>query len=120
MHDAQDCAHRPRSRTSASGRAAHASAALLPDCWDSRRELTFALQLHRAECEFLTGELVAAEKRLTALSFHAADPVEQTTVACLGVDLYTTLARSDSAVAVCLDTYEIPAGPIVLIRIGGL
>jgi PAS domain S-box-containing protein len=81
-----------------------AGAALLPDdCWESRRELTFALELHRAECEFLTGELVAAEERLTALSSHAADPVEQATVACLRVDLYTTLARSDSAVAVCLD-----------------
>src|SRR5215470_13655530 len=81
-----------------------AGAALLPDdCWESRRELTFALELHRAECEFLIGEMVAAEKRLTALSSHAADPVEQATVACLRVDLYTTLARSDSAVAVCLD-----------------
>jgi len=46
---------------------------------------------------------VAAEERLTALSSHAADPVEQATLACLRVDLYTTLARSDSAVAVCLD-----------------
>jgi PAS domain S-box-containing protein len=81
-----------------------AGAALLPDdCWESRRELTFALEVHRAECEFLTGELVVAEERLTALSSHAADPVEQATVACLRVDLYTTLARSDSAVAVCLD-----------------
>ena len=29
--------------------------------WERRRELTFALELHRAECEFLTGALEAAE-----------------------------------------------------------
>ena len=73
-----------------------AGRALLPDdCWECRRELTFALELHRAECEFLTGELTAAEERLTELSSHAADPVEQARVACLRVDVYTTLARSE-------------------------
>ena len=42
--------------------------ALLPDdAWERRYELTFALELHRAECEFLTGELAAAESRLTML-----------------------------------------------------
>ena len=50
-----------------------AGAALLPeDCWERRHELTFALELHRAECEFLTGALAAAEERLTALSTRAA------------------------------------------------
>src|SRR6202011_3067109 len=61
------------------------------------------LEFHRAECEFLTGELAAAEKRLTELSSRAANTVEQATVACLRVDLYTTLDQSDRAVAVCLD-----------------
>ena len=42
-----------------------AGAALLPeDCWERQHELTFALELHRAECEFLTGALAAAEERL--------------------------------------------------------
>ena len=46
-----------------------AGAALLPDdAWERRHELTFALELHRAECEFLTGALAAAEERLTMLS----------------------------------------------------
>ena len=63
----------------------------------------FALELHRAECEFLTGELAAAEERLTMLSSRAANTVERATVACLRVDLYTTLDQSDRAVAVCLD-----------------
>jgi PAS domain S-box-containing protein len=80
-----------------------AGAALLADdCWERRQELIFPLELHRAECEFLTGELAAAEERLTMLSSRAAKTVDQSTVACLRVDLYTTLDRSDGAVAVCL------------------
>ena len=81
-----------------------AGAALLADdYWERRHELTFALELHRGECEFLTGELVAAADRLTMLSSRAANTVEQATVACLRVDVYTTLDQSDRAVAVCLD-----------------
>src|ERR1700730_8576539 len=81
-----------------------AGAALLgDDCWERRHELAFALELHRAECEFLTGQPAAAAERLTMLSSHAANTVERATVACLRVDLYTTLNQSDRAVAVCLD-----------------
>ena len=80
-----------------------AGAALLADdCWERRHELIFPLELLRAECEFLTGELAAAEERLTMLSSRAATTVDQSTVACLRVDLYTTLDRSDGAVGVCL------------------
>ena len=81
-----------------------AGAALLADdCWERRHELTFALELHRAECEFLTGQLAAAEERLTTLSSRAANTVELATVTCLRVDLYTTLDQSERAVAVGLD-----------------
>jgi PAS domain S-box-containing protein len=81
-----------------------AGAALLgDDRWERWHELIFTLELHRAECEFLTGELAAAEERLTMLSSRAANTVELATVACLRVDLYTTLDQSDRAVAVCLD-----------------
>ena len=49
-----------------------AGAALLAeDCWEHRHELIFALELHRAECEFLTGAMAAAEERLTMLSARA-------------------------------------------------
>jgi PAS domain S-box-containing protein len=81
-----------------------AGAALLADdSWERRHELTFQLELHRAECEFLTGQLAAADERLTMLSSRAADTVELATVTCLRVDLYTTLDQSDRAVAVGLD-----------------
>jgi len=81
-----------------------AGAVLLPeDSWEHRHELTFALELHRAECEFLTGALAEAEQRLEALSARAANTVERATVACLRVDLYTALDQSSRAIAVGLD-----------------
>ena len=81
-----------------------AGAALLAeDCWERRHELIFALELNRAECEFLTGQLSVAEERLAALSNRATTTVEQAIVACLHMDVCTTLDQSDRAVAVCLD-----------------
>jgi PAS domain S-box-containing protein len=81
-----------------------AGAALLADdSWERRHELTFALELHRAECEFLVGEMAIAADRLTMLSSRAANTIEQAIVTCLRVDLYTPLNQSDRAVAVCLD-----------------
>jgi PAS domain S-box-containing protein len=73
------------------------------DGWERRRELIFALELNRAECEFLTGHLLVAEERLAALSNRATTTVERAIVACLHMDVCTTLDQSDRAVAVCLD-----------------
>ena len=79
-------------------------AALLPgDSWERLHELIFALELHRAECEFLTGALGAAEERLNLLSARAANTVERATVACLRLNVYTTLDQSERAVEVCLE-----------------
>jgi PAS domain S-box-containing protein len=77
-------------------------ALLADDGWERRPELMFALELHRAECEFLTGALTAAEARLTILSSRAATTIDQATVACLRIDLYMTLDRSDRAIDVGL------------------
>ena len=76
---------------------------LAEDCWERRRELSFELELHRAECEFLTGALMEAEQRLATLSTRATTAVDRATVACLRADLYTTLDRSSRAIAVGLD-----------------
>jgi predicted ATPase len=81
-----------------------AGAALLPeDRWAQQHELAFALEFHRAECEFLTGEPAAAEKRLATLASQAANTVERATVECLRIDLYTVLDQTDRVVACCLD-----------------
>ncbi|HEV7442182.1 MAG TPA: ATP-binding protein, partial [Steroidobacteraceae bacterium] len=79
------------------------SALLAEDCWERRHELIFQLELHRAECEFLTSELVTADERLNVLSHRTANTVERATVACLRVDLYTTAGQAGRAIAVSLD-----------------
>ena len=78
-------------------------ALLRTDCWERRHELAFALELNRAECEFLTGDLAAADEHLAELSQRACNTVERAAVACLRVDLYTALDQSNRAVEVCLD-----------------
>jgi PAS domain S-box-containing protein len=84
-----------------------AGAALLADdCWERRHELAFALELQRAECEFLTGESAAAAERLNVLSSRATNTVELATVAGLRVDLYTTLDQIDRAVDVGLEYFR--------------
>ena len=73
------------------------------DCWERRRELMFALELNRAECEFLIGQISVAEERLAALSNRTATAVERALVACLFMDVCTGLQQTGRAVAVCLD-----------------
>ena len=73
------------------------------DGWTSRRDLIFALELERAGCEFLLGDPGAADKRLTALSKRATNAVERASVACLHIDVCTTLDRSDQAIAIALE-----------------
>ena len=96
----------------AKGSAAYASALsyfiagralLAEDCWEQRHPLTFALELQRAECEFLTGDLAAAEERLSMLSRRTANLVDLAAVTRLQTELYTTLDRSERAVEAGLE-----------------
>jgi PAS domain S-box-containing protein len=76
---------------------------LTEDHWERRHTLIFQLELERSECEFLTGEPAVAAARLTRLSSRAVTMVEQSSVECLRVELYTSLNQIDRAVAVFLD-----------------
>ena len=80
-----------------------ATTQLAEDRWERRRELIFALELERAECEFLTGQLLPAEERLAELSNRATTSVERAIVACLHMDVCTTLDQTGRAVTVGLD-----------------
>jgi PAS domain S-box-containing protein len=72
-------------------------------CWERCYGLIFALELDRAQCEFLTGELTAAEQRLTALSMRAGNTMDRAAVASLRVDLHLTTGQTARAVEVGLD-----------------
>jgi len=75
---------------------------LTEESWQQRRELRFALELARAHCELASGTIAEAEERLRSLSMRAVTTVERVAVACLQVDLYQGIDRSDEAVAVGL------------------
>jgi PAS domain S-box-containing protein len=78
-------------------------ALLAKDSRKQRYDLAFALAFQRAECEFLTGDLAAAEEGLLQLWSRAESLVDKAAVTRLRLDLYTTLHRSDRAVEICLD-----------------
>jgi len=79
--------------------------ALLPpttDSWQEHYALSFALELNRAECEFLTGDAEAAEKRLSVLSGRARTLVDRAAVTCAQVEMFHTSGRTPRAVEAAL------------------
>ena len=89
----------------------NAGAALLPDdAWERRHELGFAMELNRAECEFLTGVLVPSETRLANLIGRAATLPELAAVTRPRLDLLMALGRRDRAIEAGLE-YLRRSGP---------
>ena len=78
-------------------------ALLTTETWEQRYPLIFALEFSRAECEFLSSQLPAAEQRLAMLAARATSTVDRAKVECLRLELYTTLDRSDQGVELCLE-----------------
>jgi predicted ATPase/signal transduction histidine kinase len=80
-----------------------ASQLLGEDSWRSRYETSFLVTFNIAECELLTGQLDAADQRLSRLSALAENPTDRAAVTSLRVILYTTLGCPERAVEVCLE-----------------
>src|SRR5580693_2031619 len=81
-----------------------AGEALLTDAaWERRHGLIFQLELQRAECEFLTGDVTTAAERMEMLRARASNNVELAMAACLSVDVCMTLGQIDRAVGIGLD-----------------
>ena len=79
------------------------SASLLSvETWDYCYRLHFDLELNRAECEFLTGDLETASIRLSKLDGRAENVMDRAAATRLRMTLFTTLDRTDLAVAVGL------------------
>jgi PAS domain S-box-containing protein len=77
-------------------------ALLSQELWDRNYVLIFSLEALIAECEILTADMVAAERRLTRLAQHAGSHRDFAHVTRLQVTLYTTVDRSDRAIDVFL------------------
>ncbi|MBB4440718.1 MULTISPECIES: AAA family ATPase [Rhizobium] len=69
---------------------------------ERRYDLLFALELQKAECEFLTGEFEVAEENLVDLFSRAASHVDGAAVVRLLSSLYVTLGYQTKAVDVGL------------------
>jgi predicted ATPase len=76
---------------------------LAEDAWKRRHQLVFRLERNRAECEFLIGALPESERRLANLAERAEDAVERAAIACLRIDLYTTLGQPDRGIEIGLE-----------------
>ena len=70
--------------------------------WELNYDLIFTIECVTAECELLTAEMVAAEKRLTMLEQRARSRHDFAVVTRLQLTLYTTLDRSELAIEVFL------------------
>ncbi|ALG73026.1 histidine kinase [Azospirillum thiophilum] len=70
--------------------------------WERRHRLAFALEHLQAECEFLSGDLQQAERRLLQLIGRAECPVDRAAITALLVTVYTAIDRSDRAIDSCL------------------
>ncbi|HEY0799598.1 MAG TPA: ATP-binding protein, partial [Steroidobacteraceae bacterium] len=68
-----------------------------------RPDLIFQLEFHRAESEFLTGELSVAAERLETLRARTSNTVELAMATGLGIDVYMTIGQMDRAIAIGLD-----------------
>ena len=67
---------------------------LADDSWQERYELTFALELNRAECEYLSGDATAAERRLATLSRRARTLADRAAVTGAEIDIFHTSGRT--------------------------
>jgi PAS domain S-box-containing protein len=95
-------ARRARASTAYKSALVHLAAGealLSEEQWQTHYDLRFPLALHRAECEFLTGEFLAADERLSRLRLRAIGSTDLAAVACRRMALYTT-DRPDRAVEV--------------------
>ena len=85
----------------------HVGRGLLTDeTWNHNYGLVFSIEYLLAECELLTTDLVAAENRLSMLAERANSAHDIALVTRLRLTLYTTLDRSDRAVAVFLEYWR--------------
>jgi PAS domain S-box-containing protein len=71
--------------------------------WGQRYELIFSIERLTAECELLTANMEAAEKRLSMLAARANSDHDLALVTCLQLTLYTALDRLDRGVETCLE-----------------
>jgi len=81
-----------------------AGAALLgADPWEQQHDLTFAVYLERAECEFLSGAFDEAERLFPVLLTHARSRIEKAAVHRVKIETHTTEGQDAKAIESALE-----------------
>lgn len=75
---------------------------LASDGWERCRDLSYELEHDLGECEFMTGDLLGADVRLSALSQRTTTRAERASLTWLQVTLCTALDQSPRAVEIGL------------------
>jgi PAS domain S-box-containing protein len=92
--------------------AAHASALtyleagcalLTSDSWERQYRVTFELELHRAECRYMLGDMSFAEQRLLLLAERSTQVSDMTLIVSKQVVLYIYLGAMERAIDLSLD-----------------
>ncbi len=69
-----------------------------PDAWSKQYRTTFEMELHRAECKFMIGDVRFAEECLKALSAHCVDPADLALIIGRQMMVYTNLGDWEHAI----------------------
>ena len=76
---------------------------LLAEAWGQQYRLAFDISFHRADCEFMIGEIALAESRLQSLHELSRDPSDLALVVGRQVILYTYQGRIDRALGLAVE-----------------
>lgn len=79
---------------------------LTEEAWNHNYDLIFSIECLLAECELLSTEMAAAERRLSMLAERATSAHDIALVTRLRLTLYTALDRSNRAVEVFLEYWR--------------
>jgi predicted ATPase/signal transduction histidine kinase len=85
------------------GYLAKGTALLEADSWQERYELTYALNFHRAQCAYMTGDLRSAESLLGEVLRRARTNVDRAEVYRVKIDLHVTKSENREAVESALE-----------------
>jgi PAS domain S-box-containing protein len=73
------------------------------DSWNRKYELTFAIELNLAECEFLVGKIEPAEQRIRALIGRGKRKVDLAAAYRLRITMYVVMSENHQAVFAALE-----------------
>ncbi len=80
------------------------------ECWTLEYRTAFDLELHKAECEFLTGSSPAAEQRLLHLTARSQSLPDRVAATRLRMVIFTTMDQPGRAVDVGLECLNAQGG----------